>query len=81
MDVMNNTMLFSVNEFTNVCKFVSCRGFEEFAKMYEEIGFIGKSYAEEKYEKAVKNFSNWWCDLDSYTQEKIISYIKNFYAN
>ena len=81
MDVMNNTMLFSVNEFTNVCKFVGCRGPEEFVKMYDSIGFIGRSYATEKYNLAIGNFSYWWCDLDSYTQEKIISYIKNFYSN
>ena len=73
--------VFSAVDFTNVCKFISCRGLEEFAKMYEEIGFYGKSYAKEKYEKAIKNFSNWWCELDLSYQEKIISYIKNFYTN
>lgn len=78
MDCMNNA-LFSVNEFTNVCKFIACRGFDEFTKMYEVIGFFGKRYAEEKYNRAISNFSSWWCDLDTYTQQKIVEYVKDFY--
>lgn len=80
MDCMNNNTRFSVNEFTNVCKFITCRGLDEFAKMYEAIGFFGKSYAEEKYNRAISNFSYWWCDLDSYTQQKIVEYVKDFYS-
>ena len=71
--------VFSAVDFTNVCKFISCRGLEEFAKMYEEIGFYGKSYAEEKYNCACTNFINWWCNLDFLTQENIIKYVKNYY--
>lgn len=81
MNVMNTTKDFSVIDFTNVCKFVSCRGLEEFVKMYDAIGFIGRSYATEKYNLAIGNFSYWWCDLDSYNQEKITTYIRNFYNN
>jgi hypothetical protein len=46
---MNN---FKVEDFTLVCKFIACRGFDEFAKMYEDIGFIGEWYAKEKPQSA-----------------------------
>lgn len=70
---------FSVVDFTNICKFISCRGLEEFTKMYEAIGLYGKYYAEEKYNCACANFNNWWCNLDLLTQENIIKYVKNYY--
>lgn len=73
---MNN---FKVEDFTLVCQFIACRGFDEFAKMYEDIGFISEWYAKEKYNIACGNFVNWWCSLDIENQIKIINYIKNFY--
>ena len=72
-------MKFEIVDFTNVCKFISCRSFEEFAKMYSTIGFIGISYAKEKYETARYNFINWWCNLDIESQEKLLAYVKDFY--
>lgn len=73
--------LFVVSDFTNVCKFVACRGIDEFTKMYESIGLYGKQYAEEKYNIACSNFSNWWCNLDLSSQENIIKYVKSYYES
>jgi hypothetical protein len=70
---------FTVNDFTLVCQFIACRGEIDFMKMYDTIGFIGIGYAKEKYGIACKNFINWWCNLDSEVQEKIVNYVKNFY--
>jgi hypothetical protein len=46
---------------------------------YATIGFIGISYAKEKFTLAKTNFITWWCNIDPENQEKILIYIKKFY--
>jgi hypothetical protein len=70
---------FTVNDFTLVCQFISCRSEIDFMKMYDSIGFIGVAYAKEKCDLARRNFINWWCNLDPEAQENIIKYVKVFY--
>jgi hypothetical protein len=74
-------MKFEIDDFTNVCKFIVCRTSKEFAEMYESLGFENKTYIEMNRAKAIDNFINWWCNLDKETQEKITTYVKNFYSN
>jgi hypothetical protein len=76
---MNNADSFTVNDFTLVCKFISCRGESEFVKMYDAIGFIGESYAKEKFALAQRNFISWWCNLDQTIQCHVLAYVKTFY--
>jgi hypothetical protein len=73
-------MFFKAQDFNLVCQFIACRTEEDFIKMYyATIGFIGISYAKEKFTIAKTNFITWWCNIDPENQEKILIYIKKFY--
>ncbi len=76
----NEKELFTADDFTNVIKFVLNRSYEEFKEMYNQTGFIGESYIQEKFSKARSSYEFWWCDLDEPTMNKIINYVKEFYA-
>lgn len=72
-------MKFTSAEFNNVILFVWNRSQNEFNKMYSSIGLNGSAYAKDKYNIARTNFAGWWMSLDTYYQEKIIVYVKNYY--
>lgn len=75
--------MFDVTDFTKVCQFINCRSQEEFIKMYIECNMqsanVAPAYAMEKFTVARSSFINWWCNIDTYNQEKIINYVKQFY--
>jgi len=60
---------FTTAQFQEFARRINCMGFDDFMDMYENVGFTGYNYINEKYEQKNCNFLSWFCDLSS---EKVL---------